>query len=136
MFITLLSLRKCLRIIFMWWPYPHMSHIVQALNSTPFAQFKKNWQKLLSEWNFDNHGGFLGKGQFFEVMWPAWKHAMSVANIQSGFHKTGIYPVNFDDISKSKFTPSQVTESKTCSVFLTVCVTVCLKCSHFISTKK
>ena len=113
---------------------PHTSHIVQALDSTPFAQFKKNWQKLLSEWNFDNHGGFLGKGQFFEVMWPAWKHAMSVANIQSGFCKTGIYPVNFDGINKSKFTPSQVTDSKTCSVFLTVCITVCLKCSHFIST--
>ena len=57
-------------------------------------------------------------------MWPAWKQAMPVANIQSGFHKTGIYPVNFDGISKSKFTPSQVTDSKTCSVFLTVCVTV------------
>ena len=37
---------------------PHTSHILQALDSTPFAQFKKNWQKLLSEW----------KGQFFEVM--------------------------------------------------------------------
>ena len=35
---------------------PHMSHIVQALDSTPFAQFKKNGEKLLSEWNFDNHG--------------------------------------------------------------------------------
>ena len=74
----------------------------------------KNWQKLLSEWNFDNHGSLLGKGQFFEVMWPAWKHAMSIANIQSGFRKTGIFPVNFDGILKSKFTPSQVTDSKNC----------------------
>ena len=93
---------------------PNTSHIVQALDSTPFAQFKKNLQKLLSEWNFDNHGSFLGKGQFFEVMWPAWKHAMSIANIQSGFCKTGIFPVNFDGILKSKFTPSQVTDSKNC----------------------
>ena len=47
-------------------------------------------------------------------MWPASKHAMSVANIQAEFHKTGIFPVNFDGILKSKFTPSQVTGSKNC----------------------
>ena len=47
MFTTFLSLRKCLRIIFMLWPYPlHTSHIVQALDSTPFAQFKKKLAKV------------------------------------------------------------------------------------------
>ena len=37
---------------------------------------------------------------------------MTVANIQSGFRKTGMYPVNFDAIDKAKFTPSIVTDSK------------------------
>ena len=37
---------------------------------------------------------------------------MTVANIQSGFRKTGIYPMNFEAIDKEKFTPSSVTDSK------------------------
>ena len=55
---------------------------------------------------------FLGKGDFFRVMWPAWTHAMTVANIQSGFKKTGIFPVSFEAIDKEKFTPSSVTDNK------------------------
>ena len=64
------------------------------------------------DWKFYHSGKFLGKGDFFRVMWPAWTHAMTVANIQSGFRKTGIYPVNFEVIDKEKFTPSSVTDSK------------------------
>ena len=97
---------------------PHTSHIVQALDSTPFVQFKQNWQRLLLEYNFDNHGQVLGKGDFFKVVKPAWRHAMTVAWIQSGFRKTGIYPVNFNAIDKSKFTLSEVTDSKTSVVYV------------------
>ena len=49
----------------------HTSHIVQALDSTPFVQFKQNWQRLLLEYNFDNHGQVLGKGDFLKVVKPA-----------------------------------------------------------------
>ena len=91
---------------------PHISHIVQALDSTPFAQFKELWQRHLKEWNFDNKAKCLPKVSFWEVFWPAWSHSMTVGNIQSGFRKTGVYPVNYDAIDKSKFTPSIVTDSK------------------------
>ena len=30
---------------------PHTSHILQPLTSTPFTQFKCNWQRRLLEWN-------------------------------------------------------------------------------------
>ena len=33
---------------------PHTSHILQPLDSTPFAQFKRNWQSRLLEWNYAN----------------------------------------------------------------------------------
>ena len=91
---------------------PHTSHIVQALDSTPFAQFKKLWQRHLKEWNFDNKVKCLPKGSCWEVFWPAWSRSMTVGNIQSGFRKTGVYPVNYDAISKSKFTLSIITDSK------------------------
>ena len=91
---------------------PNTSHIVQALDSTPFAQFQKNWQRLLLDYNFDHHGQVVGKGDFFKLVVPAWRHAMTVGRIQSGFRKTGIFPINFEAIDKAKFTPSQVTDSK------------------------
>ena len=37
---------------------------------------------------------------------------MTVVNIQSGFQKTGVYPVNFDAIDTTKFSLSIVTDSK------------------------
>ena len=97
---------------------PHTSHIVQALDSTPFVQFKQNLQRLLLEYNFDKHGQVLGKSDFLKVLKPAWSHAMTVSQIQSGFRKTGIYPVNFNAIDKNKFTPSEVTDSKTSVVYV------------------
>ena len=93
-------------------PPPHTSHIVQVLDSTPFAQFKKLWQRYLSQWNFDTRAKCFPKNLFWEVFSPAWNRAMTVANIQSGFRKTGVYLVNFDAIDKAKFTPSIVTDSK------------------------
>ena len=90
----------------------HTSHIAQVLDSTPFAQFKKLWQRYLSQWNFYTRANALPKNQFWEVFSPAWNRAMTVANIQSGFRKTGVYPVNFDAIDKAKFNPSIVTDSK------------------------
>ena len=79
---------------------PHTSHIVQALDSTPFAQFKKNWQRLLLDYNFEHHGQVVGKGDFFKLLVPAWRHAMTVGRIQSGFRKMGIYPVNFEAMTR------------------------------------
>ena len=91
---------------------PHTSHIVQALDSRPFANFKQYWQAALLEWNNAHKGAILDKPSFFQVFWPAFKRSMTVAAIQSGFRKTGIYPVNFEAIDKAKFTPAQVTNSK------------------------
>ena len=87
---------------------PHTSHILQPLDSTPFVQFKCNWQARLLEWNIK----VLAKCHFFKVFWPAWQESMSVGKIQSVFHKTGIFPMNMSAIPKSKYTPAQVTDSK------------------------
>ena len=35
---------------------PHTSHILQALDSVPFAQFKKSWESYLRKYN-TNHSG-------------------------------------------------------------------------------
>ena len=98
---------------------PHTSHIVQALDSNPFAQFKQLWQRHLSQSYFNTRAKALPKNLFWEVFSPAWNQAMTVANIQSDFRKPGVYLVNFDTIDKAKFTPSSVTCSKNiCSPYV------------------
>ena len=91
---------------------PHTSHLVQALDSTPFAQFKSAWQRKLLDWLFKTGAKNLSIKNFYDVFWPAFHESMIVAKIQSGFHHTGIFPVNFITIDKAKFVPAQVTDSK------------------------
>ena len=73
---------------------PHTSHLLQALNSVPFAQFKKWWEYHLLQYNNAHSGCSLTKPEFWEVFSPAWNSAMAPKNIISGFRKTGIYPHN------------------------------------------
>ena len=91
---------------------PHTSHLVQALDSTPFAEFKHCWQRNLLDWLFHNKGVTLSKKCFFDVLWPSFQESMTIAKIQSGFRKTGVFPINFNAIDKAKFAPAQVTDSK------------------------
>ena len=91
---------------------PQTSNLVQALDSTPFAEFKCCWQKNLLNWLFNNKGLVLSKKSFFEVFWPSFQESMTVTKIQSGFRKTGAFPINMNAIDKAKFAPAQVTDSK------------------------
>lgn len=93
---------------------PHTSHIVQPLDSVPFAEFKRNWNAEMDEYNFDSHGQALPKGQFFPLLTKVWKRSMSVPAIQAGFRKTGIYPVNFHAIDQRKFGPAKPSDRSRC----------------------
>ena len=72
----------------------HTSHKIQPLNNAPFTNFKTYWNENLLDYLFGSVGCGMPKMDFFQVFWPAWKKAMTVANIQAGFRQTGIYPVN------------------------------------------
>ena len=60
----------------------------------PSLILRPTGMKNLLEYLFGSIGCGLPKMDFFQVFWPAWKKAMTVANIQAGFRQTGIYPVN------------------------------------------
>ena len=91
---------------------PHTSHLLQALDSVPFAQFKKWWEYHLMRYNNAHSGRSLTKPEFWEVFSPAWNSAMVPKNIISGFRKTGIYPHNPEAIPESAMAPSQITDKK------------------------
>ena len=68
--------------------------------------------KNLLDWLFHNKEVTLSKKCFFDVFWPSFQESMTVAKIQSGFRKTGVFPITFRAIDKAKLAPSQVTDSK------------------------
>ena len=72
----------------------HISPKIQPLDNAPFANFKTFWKENLLEYLFCSVGCEMPKIDFFQVFWPAWQKAMTMANIQAGFRQTGIYPVN------------------------------------------
>ena len=62
----------------------HTSHILQPLDSIPFAQFKKHWEKNLMCYNSSHSGQALKKVDFWEVFTPAWNAAMCVKILWQG----------------------------------------------------
>ena len=86
---------------------PNTSHLLQALDSVPFAQFKKLWEYHLIHYNNAHSGCSLTKPEFWEVFSPAWNSAMVPKNIISGFGKPGIYPHNPEAMAMA---PSQITD--------------------------
>ena len=94
---------------------PHMSHVLQPLDSIPFAQFKKNWEKNLQRYNIAHSGRSLNKVDVFS---PSWNQAMTMKNIMAGFRNMGIYPYNPLAIPPSSMAPSEVTDYGEKSCFL------------------
>ena len=89
----------------------HTSHILQPIDSTPFANFKTAWNQNLSQYLATNAGCAMPKQHFWIPFWPSWCKAMTVAAIQSGFRKTGIFPVNRRMIKDSDLGPSATTDN-------------------------
>lgn len=96
---------------------PHSTHYMQPMDLTPFSAFKRAWQHLLWIYNRRRCGKKLTKSLFFTIFTRAWRHSITVGNIQSGFRRAGIWPVNFDILSKHHFKPAEMIgeSTMTCS---------------------
>ena len=53
----------------------------------------------------------MAKQDFWLIFWPAWKKLMKTAAIQSGFRRTGIFPINPEMIKRSDLAPSAATDN-------------------------
>ena len=90
----------------------HTSHLLQALDLVPFAQFKKCWKHNLCKYNNTHSGCPLNKVDFWDVFIPSWNQAMVPKNIIAGFWHTGIYPFDPTAIPKTIMAPSLVTHKE------------------------
>ena len=84
----------------------HTSPIIQPLDSTLLANFKTSWNIQLREYLFQNVGMGMPKHDFWIPFVPACRKSLTVAAIQCGFQKTGIFPVNRNVIKISDLGPS------------------------------
>ena len=91
---------------------PHTSHLLQALHSVPFAQFKKYWEHNSRKYNNTHSGCPLNKVDIWDVFVPSWNQAMVPQNIKAGFWHTGIYPFDPTAIPKTAMAPSLVTDKE------------------------
>ena len=91
----------------------HTSHKILPLDNAPFTNFKTYWNENLLDYLFGSVGCGMPKMDFFQVFWPAWKKAMTVANIQAGFRQTGIFPVNANAKNPALPGPSRATDNIT-----------------------
>jgi hypothetical protein len=85
---------------------PHTSHLLQPLDVGVFHSFKAAWNKNLRAWLKENGHRKPQKEEIWNIILPAMKKSHTVGNIQGGFRKTGIYPLNREMITEEMIGPS------------------------------
>ena len=94
---------------------PHCSHFIQPLDGPPLAVFKNTWKAELYFFIRKNAGGALTRKQFFLPFNRSFR-SITVASVQKGFEKTGIWPYDMTQLKEEVFAASAIlcpTTSKT-----------------------
>ena len=74
---------------------PYSTHRLQPLDVSLFAPLALRYSQQLQQHIYDSEGfSGVSKRDFFRLFWPAFNASFTAANIESGFRKTGIYPIN------------------------------------------
>ena len=84
----------------------HTSHALQPLDIACFKPFKTAFRQIRDAWCLRNKNLPVGKQTLCEWTSIALKRALIASNIQSGFKRAGIWPLD-REASKSSMAPSQ-----------------------------
>ena len=76
---------------------PHMSHILQSLDTTVMKSLKSSWDKRLHQWQRNHYLQKLSKGYFSTILGECWNN-LDKSVVRSGFSCTGVYPLNREKI--------------------------------------
>ena len=76
---------------------PHSTHRLQPLDVSLFSPLATFYTQQLEDFIHGSHGLLgLAKRDFFGLFWPAYIKAFTLANIASGWRKTGLLPFDSD----------------------------------------
>jgi DDE superfamily endonuclease len=74
---------------------PHSTHRLQPLDVGIFSPLSAAYSKELNLYTHNSRSfSRVTKGVFWQLFWAAWNGSIREKVIQSGFSKTGIYPLN------------------------------------------
>ncbi|XP_054722826.1 uncharacterized protein LOC129232748, partial [Uloborus diversus] len=89
---------------------PHCSHRMQPLDVSVFGPFKGRYNAAANNWMITNPGKTITIYNVAELAGIAFSLAFTRSNIQSGFHKSGIYPFNKEIFTEEDFLSAYVTD--------------------------
>ena len=82
---------------------PHSSHITQPLDVGFFKPLKVGWSKACDTFRLGHEGTLV---LFASVFRKAWQASVNTSINVNSFRGSGICPLNFDAIDKTKLGPS------------------------------
>lgn len=88
---------------------PHCTHRMQPLDVSFFVSIKTFYDQEVRLWLKMNPGRAVTQYQISGLFAPAYAKAATVANAESGFRNTGIWPVNPDIFPDYLFAPAETT---------------------------
>lgn len=91
--IETLNLARKSNIHFLMIP-PHTTHIFQPLDVGVFGPLKKAFSKECTKLMRKNKRKYINRYDFCRVLTPAWRTAITPANILGGFRGSGVWPLN------------------------------------------
>jgi DDE superfamily endonuclease len=90
---------------------PHISHILQPLDLSIFRAMKALYQKAIRKL-IKGDISKVRKDQFVKIYFEIRAQSMSKANVESGWRKSGIYPLNSDQPLNTPFIKEQVARER------------------------
>ena len=88
---------------------PHLTHILQPLDSSCFSALKTYWDAACDKFMSSHPGRIVTVYQFSMLFAEAWTQAMTPSTIIGGFKNTGVFPIN----RRAVTLPGEVTVSNT-----------------------
>jgi hypothetical protein len=86
----------------------HTTSKLQPLDVSCFRPLKLAWDQQLVKYQREKGFLSLSKSEFVDQLCQVWPHKFSVSNIQNGFRKTGIFPVDRSQFPLRAFHPAKL----------------------------
>ena len=73
---------------------PNTTHITQPSDKGVFGPLKNSWMHECQKFMSKNPCKVVNQYNFMEIFSKAWYGAMTIPNVLSAFHTTGVFPFN------------------------------------------
>jgi hypothetical protein len=84
---------------------PNTTHLTQPLDKGIFGPLKTYWNQECQSFMSKNPGKIVAEYDFMPIFSKAWYLAMTIPNIMSAFHTTGVFPFNRNAIKVTDILP-------------------------------